>query len=211
MTFPIYVEDQPISRSAGTPPPEDRLDDPADRVQKLEGEVFALRDTVSRFAELMLSELKRIKPPEPPPAPVPVTVSMAGMAPVPLAIPTPKAELMARGWVLPEFFRDLLTILKMYVDPRYRLRRATQVFIPVMLLLFVMNYWVVGSIPLLGKIFVEIGTILLSILLYKVLYREMVRYREVVAQFNAVEYMPHGSSGFIHSAEDAPPSRQDLE
>jgi hypothetical protein len=210
MTFPIFVEDQPISRTAGSPP-VDRLDDGSDRVQKLEGEVFALRDTVSRFAELMLNELKRIKPPEPPPPAAPVTMSMAGMAPVPIAIPTPQAELMARGWVLPEFFRDLTTIFRMYIDSRYRLRRATQLFVPVILFLFVLNFWIIGHIPLIGWIAVEIGTILLSILLYKILYREMVRYREVIAQYNVAEYAHREGSGFVHSAEDAAHSRQDLE
>lgn len=211
MTFPIYVEDQPISRSAGSPPHEDHLEDSADRVQKLESEVFALRDTVSRFAELMLNELKRIKPPEPPPAPVPVTVSMAGMTSVPVAIPTPQAEQMARGWVLPEFFRDISTTVRMYFDSRYRLRRATQLFIPAILVLFFLNYWIIGSIPILGVFLVKFGDILLAILLYKILYREMVRYREVIAQFSTVDYIPREPSGFVHSAEDAPPSRQDLE
>lgn len=211
MTFPIYAEDRPISRPAGSPPPEDRLDDSSDRVHKLEGEVSAMRDTLSRFAELVLVELKRIKPPEPLPPPVPVTVSMPGMAPIPLAIPTPNAEQMARGWVLTEFLRDIATILRMYVDPRYRLRRTTQLFIPMMLCLFFLNYWIIGSFPLLGPILREVGTILLSILLYKILYREMVRYREVIAQYNAADFSGGDGTKFIHSDEDAPPSRLETE
>jgi hypothetical protein len=211
MTSPLLVEDQPISRSSASVPPADRLDSQPDRVQKVEEELFALRDTVSRFAELMLVEMKRIKPADTVQTQAPVTVSLGGLAPVPIALPTPNAQQLARGWVLPELISDLWTTLKMYVDPRYRLRRTTQLFIPVIVVLFVLNYWIIGSLPLLGWILVKIGDILLAVLLYKILYREMVRYREVIAQFNAAGLTPYGESKVVHSAEDAAVSKMDIE
>ena len=184
-----------------------------ERIHKLEEEVFALRDTVSRFAELMLVELKRLHPPEAPSAPQqPVMVSVAGMAPIPISLPTPQSHQFARGWVLPELFRDLSTTFKMYFDPRYRLRRTTQLFIPMILFIFFLNhlFWKAIPIPLVDMIGEKLCDIVLAVLLYKVLFREMLRYREVIAQFHAVD-PSHQRTKIIHSDGDSPTTAMDIE
>jgi hypothetical protein len=212
MTFPVYVEDQPPSKPKLNATGIDE-EITSDRVQKLEEEISAMRDTMSRFAELVLVELKRIKPPEPPPSPAPLTFSIGGMAPIPIAFSTPQALEASKRWLLPDLIRDISTTIKMYFDSRYRLRRATQLFVPVVLMLFVFNhfFWAAFSaIPLIPLIFEKIVDIVLAVLLYKVLYREMVRYREVIAQFNAATSQTESHSRVVHAGEE-PHTQMDIE
>src|SRR5262245_21169415 len=65
MPTPIYVDEPPGSHppAAGAARPEAAGDNSPDRVRRLEEEVFALRDTMSRFAELVLGELKHMRQP----------------------------------------------------------------------------------------------------------------------------------------------------
>jgi hypothetical protein len=157
-------------------------DDP-NRVRKLEEEVLALRDTMSRFAELVLGEIKQIK------NPAPALGGAPGAVPVP-ELPLPDSSNTRRPWLLVELFRDVATTLRMYLDPRYRVRRSTQILVPLILALFVANHFVSNLFPiLLDRILEKVGDIILAVILYKVVSREITRYREAMTQYAAWESM----------------------
>jgi hypothetical protein len=122
MTTPIFTDERLFT----TPPPshdDDETD--TERVRRLEDEVVTLRDTMSRFAELVLGQLKEIRKAESAPGGAP------GAVPVPdLPLPSDGTK---RPWLLLELFRDFTTTLRMYLDPRYRVRRPTQLLVPIIL------------------------------------------------------------------------------
>src|SRR5262249_15388043 len=121
-----------------------------------------------------------------------------------------------RSWLLTELFRDLLTTLRMYLDPRYRLRRSTQLWVPVILGLFVLNYvffTYLFAIPVVSTILGKVGDIILAVLLYKVLSRETVRYRDALVQYAAWQTARanHGHTRVIHSVGEGPTVAMDIE
>ena len=71
----------------------------------------------------------------------------------------------------------------MYFDPRYRLSRVAQFGVPAILALFVLNYFffaytcALPVVPLIGE---RLVCVLMSLALYKVLVREVSRYRQVL-------------------------------
>jgi hypothetical protein len=172
-TSPVYAETEPAAREPAEQVPE--------RIRRLEGEISELRDTIARFADLMIGEVKdlrkaRTELPTMPPG-------IAGELPA-AAPPVPSR----RPWLLTEFFRDLGTSLRMYLDPRYRVRRATQLMVPLLLALFVLNglfFNHVFTVTLLSPALEKAGDIVLAVLLYKVISRELERYRQVIAQLVA--------------------------
>jgi hypothetical protein len=73
----------------------------------------------------------------------------------------------------------------MYMDPRYRVRRATQLMVPLIFGLFALNYaffnLLLTQVPVLTPILERLIGIILAVLLYKVISRETTRYRQMVA------------------------------
>ena len=73
------------------------------------------------------------------------------------------------------------------MDPRYRVRRGTQLMVPFILFLFGMNYVLFNhtilDIPVFRHVFERLVEIVLGVLLYKVLMREVARYRQTIANF----------------------------
>lgn len=111
-----------------------------------------------------------LDPPEQPPS---------GAVIRPPAPPDPDS----RGWFLPQLVSELRLTCKMYFDPRYRISRTAQVLMPFTVLLFVMNYFLFAvwlPIPLIGPILERLVGVLLAIFFYKVMIRELRRYREVL-------------------------------
>lgn len=79
---------------------------------------------------------------------------------------------------------EIKIIARMYFDPRYRLSRVAQFGVPIILSLFVLNYFFWNftcALPIMPLIAERIMYIPLSLALYKVLVREVARYREVLA------------------------------
>ena len=79
---------------------------------------------------------------------------------------------------------ELRLIFTMYFDPRYRISRTTQFALPGMVLLLIFNYcffslWV--SITFLSPVLERLLAVIIGILIYKLLTREVSRYREVLA------------------------------
>jgi hypothetical protein len=210
MTTPIFADERLFT----TPPPpasshsDDGSETDPDRVRRLEDEVLTLRDTMSRFAELVLGELKQIRKADGAPGGAP------GAVPVP-DLPSPSGTSAKRPWLLTELLRDLMTTLRMYLDPRYRVRRSTQIMVPLVLGLFVVNYlfFSVFPIPIINVILEKVVDILLAVVLYKVLSREVARYREALAQYAAWEAARanHGTTRVIHTIGEGPTVEMDIE
>jgi hypothetical protein len=133
----------------------------ADRIHQLEAEVAELRDTLARFANIMIGEVKDLRQSKPELPPLP-----SGVVGTPADAPT--AQPTRRPWLLTEFFRDIGAAMRMYFDPRYRVRRSTQLLVPVILAFFVLNalfFRTVFTVPILSMILEKIGDIVLAILL----------------------------------------------
>ena len=194
-TSPIYVEPTPPS-AIRTHVTESR-DDYSNRLQRLEGEVTDLRDTIARFADLMIGEMKDLRkahqdlPLVPP--------SLAGELPSDPndqytaesspGTPSPPMEPnQRRPWLLMDLLRDLGSSFRMYLDPRYRVRRATQLMVPLILALFALNCFVFNTMftmAFISSILEKFFDIILAVLLYQVIHREVARYRSIISQLTA--------------------------
>jgi hypothetical protein len=87
-----------------------------------------------------------------------------------------------RTWFLTELLAEFRLALHMYFDPRYRISRTTQFAIPGIAILFVLNYlfyaWI--NIPFLSPVAERAIDILLCVVGYKLIIRELGRYRDVL-------------------------------
>src|SRR5207248_4461663 len=110
----------------------------------------------------------------------------------PSLVPGGEATLKAinavrRPWLLFDLLREFGATVRMYMDPRYRVRRATQLMVPLILGLLLLNYLLfnvlVLQIPVVSPVIERVIDIVLGVLLYKVLMREVGRYRQTVALF----------------------------
>ncbi len=85
---------------------------------------------------------------------------------------------------LGQLWSEFALVGRMYFDPRYRISRTAQFAVPGIGLLLVLNYFLFNAwfpvIPVLTPITERIGCIVLGIALYKVIVRELGRYREVL-------------------------------
>jgi hypothetical protein len=187
MTTPATLED-PVA-----PPPGTGLDaDPpagglADRMHRLEAEVAELRHTMSELAEIVVGDIRErreaaiaVSAPLPE-VPIPASLVPGGEA-------TVKAvNALRRPWLVIDLLREAGSTVRMYMDPRYRVRRATQLMVPLILGLLAVNYLffnvLILQIPVLTPVVERAIGIVLAVLLYKVLMREVARYRQAMAQF----------------------------
>jgi len=97
--------------------------------------------------------------------------------------PAPPGETSHRQWFFWQLWTEARLIFRMYFDPHYRVSRTTQFAIPGIGLLLVFNYfffsiWV--SIAFVSPITERLLAVFLSVLGYKMLMRELGRYRDVL-------------------------------
>ncbi|MBX9626111.1 MAG: hypothetical protein K2X82_20100 [Gemmataceae bacterium] len=89
-----------------------------------------------------------------------------------------------RQWFVVQAWSEVQLAVRMYFDSRYRISRTTQFLTPVILGLFVFNYFVFSMwlpvIPIISPIVERVGCVLLGVLAYKLLVRELARYRDVL-------------------------------
>lgn len=90
-----------------------------------------------------------------------------------------------RTWLFNGFWTELRLIPRMYFDPRYRLSRWTQIGVPVVLALLIANYVFfsyspMSLIPVLPAIIERLLVLFFGVVLYKLLSREAVRYKQVL-------------------------------
>ncbi len=197
---PLHSSHEEQSNSSSEPPR-----DLSQRVQRLEEEVVELRGVVTRFADIVIGEVKKTQaattPPEQgeamPPA-VPGLVSQTG------AVLQPPSQ--RRRWLIADCIRDIRTTIQMYLDPQYRVRRSTQLMVPLILAIFVFNIvffnWIF-TVAILSSILEKLVDVLLAIILYKVLHQEMERYREALAQAAAWHTYQASRSDFITMTTDS--------
>jgi hypothetical protein len=107
-------------------------------------------------------------------------------APAPAAVPpTPAAAPAARQpWLLFSVYAEFRAILRMYLDPRFRLswqgRLAPLILLPAIALSW---FWLPGTAVLsalpfgIDRLYVKIVDLLLAFVLFHVLHREATRYR----------------------------------
>jgi hypothetical protein len=157
----------------------------AERMHRLEGEVAELRHTLSELAEIVVGDIRdrreaaiAVSAPLPE-VPIPASLLPGGEA-------TVKAiNAVRRPWLLFDLLREIGATVKMYMDARYRVRRSTQLMVPLILALLVGTYLFFNllfvQIPVLSPVLERALDILLAVLLYKVLMREVARYRQMVA------------------------------
>jgi hypothetical protein len=91
---------------------------------------------------------------------------------------------LRRPWLLTELLREIGTMVRMYLHPRYRVRRATQMTVLLLLGLVLANHLLLGfvfHIPVASEILQCLIDLVLAALLYKTLIREVGRFRQVLA------------------------------
>ena len=168
-----------IASDPASPP---QVETVADRLQKLEAALNAMQNTSGMEQQLAERVITRVREQMPNGLAsgdmlgVPGLVSLAaGAYP---AVPGTDSGVWGPFAIL----RELRLMVKMYVDPRYRLSRVTQLVAPIAVILMVLNYFVFSfwSVPILAPIFERVILIVLAVVLYKVLSWEAHRYDAVL-------------------------------
>jgi hypothetical protein len=99
-----------------------------------------------------------------------------------LAPPEPQ-DPARRGWFFGQLWADVRLAAQMYFDPRYRVSRTAQIAFPLFAALVVFNYFVFSvwfSISVVSPVAERLLGVILVVLAYRVLMRELDRYRAVL-------------------------------
>jgi hypothetical protein len=131
--------------------------------------------------------------PEPTPAPeAPEGAPPTSILPLRFFPPPPEGTILAppepqepgrRGWFFGQLWTDVRLAAQMYFDPRYRVSRTAQLAFPLFAVLVVLNYFFFSawlSIPVLSPVAERLIDVVLVVLAYRVLVRELDRYRAVL-------------------------------
>ena len=84
-------------------------------------------------------------------------------------------------WLLFDVATEFRAIYAMLFDRRFQFTWAGRLVPLAALVLIILSYWTVGSIPFVGGILDRLVNVALIVIAYKVLSREARRYRELVA------------------------------
>jgi hypothetical protein len=134
------------------------------RVERLESAVTALSDTQlmeDRVADRVVTRLKRDK---------------VGDGSAPTAAFASPAEQQS-GWFLKELWTECRYFVRMLSDHRYPFSFWTRVGPFAVLGVYLFSYYVIDPIPGIGWIVDRAIAIVLAVILYKILSREVARYR----------------------------------
>lgn len=165
---------------------EDLSSNIAERLELMEGEVAELRHTVSELAQIVVGDIRERRE-----AAIAVSAPVSEISIPESLIPGGQTALdtaraIRKPWLLIELLRDCGATLRMYMDPRYRVRRSTQLMVPAIIGVLIANYFLWNllflHVPVLTEIVERLIDIVLAVLLYKVLIREISRYRQMAAQ-----------------------------
>jgi hypothetical protein len=136
-----------------------------ERLRRLEAAVAALSDThlmEDRVAERVAQRLKK------------KAVVEANGTPPTAAFAPPAPQ---RGWLLPELWGEVRTLMRMFGDHRYPFSFSMRLGPLTIGVLYVIQMWTIGLIPVVGWFFERIIEVVLAFMLYKILSREVARYR----------------------------------
>ena len=194
------IDQAPISETPpSVEPPRDgtdvRLQSLEMRVGHLEEEVAALQNrgaapaplhNVREAAGVLLEAGRQLLPAAvaavspTPSAPVPSAPAPAFPAPA-VSVPPPR-----RRWLLGEIFAELRVIVRMYLDPRFRVSWASRLA-PLILIPAILTSWiwlpgtaVLEKVPIVGAldtVYVKTVDLILAFVLFKALNRDATRYR----------------------------------
>ncbi|MBI1913467.1 MAG: hypothetical protein HYS12_01735 [Planctomycetes bacterium] len=95
----------------------------------------------------------------------------------PPADPGAPAGERTQRWLPFELLAEMRVMVRMYLDPRYRLTWQTRVLPPVFLFGMFLSWLLISGIPVVGFLFDRILDLVLAYMLFKVLMREATRYR----------------------------------
>jgi hypothetical protein len=199
---PIIMSGEPIispkkSAEAAAPPVNESLDL---RVRRLEEAVAGLQDTrqiEDRVVERVSDKLSRN-----PAHAIQESASFlanAGRHILPLSrgkvsnsekatLSTPSVSARPPWWLF-EAYADLRSVVRMYFDSRYRRHMTWTAFLTPFVLLaciLIVWFWMPTSIPLLGPglaFLDKVVDVLLAFFAFKILSRELYRYREMIAGY----------------------------
>lgn len=132
--------------------------------------------------------------PEPPPAEEPAAAPVAGailplmrLLPAPpvgtILTPPESGDPARRPWFVVQMWSELRLAVRMYFDPRYRISRTAQLTFPAVAALFALNYFLFSvwfSVPVASPVAERLFDALLTVVAYRVLLRELDRYRTVL-------------------------------
>lgn len=186
-----------MSTSTAHAPPDDESIEPTDqadvddRLRRLEGEVVELRKTLTDLADIVVGDIQdRREIAAAISAPPPEVQIPASLVPGGEATMTAIAAIQ-RPWLLFDLARDFWVAGRMYMDPRYRIRRGTQLMVPAIITLLVATYLLfhvlLVSIPILSQLVEYLCIGVLAVVLYKVVSREVARYRQMLLQLGVVQ------------------------
>lgn len=99
-----------------------------------------------------------------------------------ILVPT-EHEPARRSWFILDLWAELRLAVRMYFDPRYRLSRLAQIAFPAFFLLIALNYFLFSvwfSIAVVSPIVERLLDVILAVLAYRILARELDRYRAVL-------------------------------
>lgn len=133
------------------------------RVQRLESAVTALSDTKlmeDRVADRVVTRLKREK-------------ESASNAPTTSDTP-PEPP---RGWFLTELWTECRYFVRMLSDHRYPFSFSARIGPLAIFCAYFLAWLIIGWIPFVGSIAERIVDLILAAVLYKILSREVARYR----------------------------------
>ncbi len=88
-----------------------------------------------------------------------------------------------RGWFLAQLWAEVRLAMQMYFDPQYRISRTAQIAFPLVVALLALNYFVFSwwfPVPVFSPIAERLLDALIVVLAYRVLARELDRYRAVL-------------------------------
>jgi hypothetical protein len=100
-----------------------------------------------------------------------------------ILVPPEPHEAQRRTWLLLDLWMQVRLAVKMYFDPRYRVSRTAQVALPLFAALLALNYFLFSawfSVPVLSPAVERLLDVVLAVLAYRVLVRELDRYRAVL-------------------------------
>jgi hypothetical protein len=182
------------SLPVGVTAPEALLSPLEERIRRLETELAALKDTKqleSRVAARVSDQLAQELAPG---SAVTGGLGEIGKRLLGVMQPTtpwsfsPRPPGKRTGWLFLELFAEARVIVRMYLDPRYRMTWVGRVVPITMLILFLLARYLVASVPIIGPIMVDVwlvGILLVNVvqlivayILFKVLAQEARRYRE---------------------------------
>ncbi|MFN4259265.1 MAG: hypothetical protein ACK4RK_08190 [Gemmataceae bacterium] len=200
----VVMIHHPFPSDTDEAPNEEMLQNPLealeDRVRRLEDAVASVQDThaleervVARVAARVARSVAVVTPDS---QPLDAVVE-AGRHLLPLALESARIQVQtietppqpapaprpARGiwsWLPLEMLREMQAILRMFVDPHYRLSWYARL-IPLVLVVAILtsSFWVpFTSIPIFGTLWDKTINLVLAFFLFKILMHEARRYRE---------------------------------